>query len=84
MTERAAEDADVEALKVKHDAVERSPPNANTSVTTITVKAERSGFVRDGASCHREGTGDQGDGGEICVECVRERTEARDSARSDL
>ena len=58
--------------------------NANNSDTKIAVKAERSGFVRDGANCHREGRGDQGDGGEICVECGRERTEARDSARSDL
>ena len=37
------------------------------------------GLVRDGASCHREGRGDQGDGGEICVECGRERTEARET-----
>ena len=44
MTERAAEDAGVEALKVKHDACRKVATNANTSVTTITVKAERSGL----------------------------------------
>ena len=36
--------------------------------------------ARDGAGCHRESNGDQGDEGEVCVECGRDCSEAWDSA----
>ena len=36
--------------------------------------------ARDGAGCHRESNGDQGDGGEFCVECGRDCPEAWVSA----
>ena len=43
--EMTAEDAGAEVSKVKHDTVERSPQNASSSDTKITVKAERTGSL---------------------------------------
>ena len=60
----------------KHVAVERSL-KMHTSVTTITVESETA------QGCHRESNGDQGNGGEVCVECGRDCPDAWDSAWGD-
>ena len=65
VTERTAEDAVVESSQIKHVAVERSLKMQTISVTTITVKSETVQAVT-------EGNRDQGNGGEVCVECGRE------------
>ena len=66
VTERTAENAVVEASQIKTCRSRKVVENANTSVTTITVKTETAWAVTE------EGTGDQGDGGEVCIECGRE------------
>ena len=62
VTEKTSEDAVVEASQIKHVAVERSLRVQNTSGTTITVESETAKAVTE------KGNGDQGDGGEVCVE----------------
>ena len=58
--------------------------NANSSDTKITVKAERYGSLETAQGFTEKADGHQGNGGEICVESGRDRTEARDSARGGL
>ena len=82
---------DPESRRSLYDGDSAVLPNAEKKAQSTLTLLKRHLALRERcdtawttASCHREGRGDQGDGGEICVECGRERTEARDSARSDL